>query len=821
MLQSLWTVLVCVVMATAVAPAHSYPENYLSAKLGASISTPCQLNKSSKAQNLLSDGPVATGSILFSRSGQPRSFTVDFGQTRTFDRVDWGAGGDCRHVKIEVSDKSADGPYEAIFEKGDLGGFQVLRLPLCKARWVRFDLGPGDPGGAYSVRIFKGYEHPRLVEVTKLLHAQISPNLPGLERFYAAADKGDWKRACKELRAYYAARHKPDGKPNPQYDLTRVTDLYNGKLDYAGIVNTQKIPIDWAYQKNGDWYEHKNFLNRGAILGVPMAAYYQTGDKKWLKFARDMFYDWIDANPKPTIMSGADYPTWRTLDSAARSGWLVTRFPEVCVTKGFDDELWANLLYSIWEICDYLKNDNFTGGNWLAHSSSSVMGIAELFPEFKDLKIWLAYGKSAFERNVLRDVLPDGKEMEDAPGYVAFACKAMLSTLMSLEKNGISVDPEARRRMDRSQDWLGAVTQPDGNTPNIGDWGGGEAYSLHTSQPFFKREDIKYILTKGKEGTVPTFCSTNFPQGGWSFMRSPYEEQPYENARHLTFHTSQGAHGHRDINGITAYAYGRELLIDPGTRSYEGADRDRYPVVKYHNTVCVDGKNYEEKDGKTEKWVSNAGIDYVLGSHGNYTGLTHRRSVLFVKPDYWVVHDDVYGSGEHTYDQNWHFAVDAGITENPSTKSVRTSYPDKGNLLMVPADPAGIKSEPIEFYVATQRMGGAKGEALSKGWKYAKSGPAPQSFDVVLHPYQGATAPDVSVRSLQVENADPKDITALEVKRGEFTDYILVSRAGPREMTAPAVGLKVNAEIAVVRVKGGAIVSVAGEKITGEPALGK
>lgn len=815
MRKSLWTVVVCLVLAAAVAPTQSYPVNYLSAKLGASVSTPSQLAKNSKASNILSDGPVANGNILFAGAEQHRVFTVDLGKMRTFDRVDYGCGGDWHSVKIEAAAKSADGPYTKVFEKDGLGVFQVLRLPLTKARWVRFDLGTSrGMAGAHSMRIFKGYEHPRLAQVTKLLYAQIKPGLPGLERFYAAAKKNDWKLACKELRAYYAARHKPEGAPNPKYDLKRVTDLYNGKLDHAGILDIQKVPIDWAYMKTGDWYEHKNFLNRGAILGVPMLAYYQTGDTKWLKFFRDVFYDWIDANPKPTVMSGADYPTWRTLDSAARTGWLVARFPEVCAKKGVDDELWANYLWSIWEHCDYLKNDNFTGGNWLAHSSSAVMGIAEAFPEFKDLKVWYEYGKSAFERNVLRDIHPDGKEMEDAPGYVAFACNAMLATLKSLETSGVKVDPEARARLNRFQTWLAAVTQPDGNMPNIGDWGGGQPYSLNDSQPYFKREDIKYTMTQGKEGTVPAWCSVNFPDGGWSIMRSAYEEKPYENARHLTFHTSQGAHGHRDINAITAYAYGRELLIDSGTRSYESVDRC-YGTVPYHNTMCVDGKDYDEKHGKTEKWVTNDGIDYVLGSHTNYPGLTHRRSVLFVKPDYWVVHDDVYGDGSHTYDQNWHFAADAGIVEDPATRALRTSYAEKGNLLMVPADAAALTSEPFDFLIATNRMGSSAGQVNSKGWRYAKSGPAPVAFDLVLYPYHDAKAPDVTVRPLQVEGADTKDVTALEVKRGDVIDYILVSRTGQREMVVTSAGLKVKAEIAVARVKGGKIVSVVGEKVEG------
>jgi hypothetical protein len=403
---------------------------------------------------------------------------------------------------------------------------------------------------------------------------------------------------------------------------------------------------------------------------------------------------------------------------------------------------------------------------------------------------------------------------------VSFAYNAMLATLLDLAKTGIPVDPEARRRMDKVQDWLGAVTQPNGETPMIGDWGGGDAYALHKSMPYFHREDIRYILTKGQHGVKPAFCSIHFPHGGWSIMRSAYDEKPYENARHLTFHTSQGAHGHRDINAITAYAYGRELLIDPGIRSYEGADLERYPTVPYHNTVCVDGQGYPAKAGTTEKWISNDGIDFVVGSHRNYAGLVHRRSVLFVKPEYWIVRDEVTGEGSHTYEQNWHFALDARITDEPVTKSVHTGYGTGGNLLIIPADSSGMESKPTECYVATKRMAAdSQGEARAKGWRYSKSGLAPRAFDVVLYPYSGPDAPPVSVASMAVVGANPREVTALAVRIRDVTDYVFVSRIGPRKMLAPSAKLTVEAEIAVIRTKGGKIESVRGERITDPPKL--
>ena len=829
MLKKYFVIIVCLGMLLgAVLPAQCYPENYLSDKLGASVSTQAKLWGNDKVEVILSDGPVSKGGFIFADIRQKQVFIVDLGQERIFDRMTFGSdnkGGNRipKLLKIEASSKGPDGPYQTILEKSDLGWFQVLRLPLAKARWVRFDLGEGEMGALVrAIRIYKGYEHPKLEEITKLLHECISPGMPGLEKFYAAADAGDWAKACTELRNYYATKFKlDDDPPNPKYDLTRVQDYVSGKLDYAGILRYETVPIDWSYQATTDWYEHKNFLNRGARIGVPIDAYYHTGDKKWLDEFRSVFYDWLDSSPKPTVMSGADYPVWRTLDSACRSGWFTSRFGKLTAARGAEDELWANYLYSIWEHADYLKGDNFTGGNWLSMTTSGVMDIAERFPEFKDQTDWLIFGKDAYEKNVLRDVYPDGKESEDAPGYVCMAYAGMVGTLQALEKVGVQVNPETRNRLNKTQDFLGAVTQPDGNMPYMGDWGGGDPYCLPGIWPYFKREDIHYILTKGKEGVMPANASVNFPDGGWSIMRSSYEEKPYESARHLVFKSSCGGHGHHDVLNITAYAYGRPLLIDPGIRSYEGADVERYVHTNYHNTICIDGQNKDWVTGKTERWVSNAGMDYAFGTHPANKGLTQRRSVIFVKPEYWIVHDDVLGEGSHTYDQNWHFAEDAGIVENPETKAVYTNYPRGGNLVMVPADPGSLKSEAIDFLIATDRLGSTKGQVESKGWRYSKTGPAPQVFDLVLYPYSRANAPKPSVKSLVVEGVNPVDVTALEVKIGGKTDYIFISRTGPRRMVCPAAKITVNGEMAVIRVRAGKPVRISGSNVKDVKFTGK
>lgn len=802
-----------VVLLSAAQVVTAYPANYLSPELGAKLVVQGRLADGSKAESLLSSGPVSRGEITYADGGQRCGFVADLGSERQFDRVDFGSGNGgsdraVKSLKIEISNSGVEGTYRTILTRSDLGYMQVLRLPLTKARWVRFDFGECAHGPyVHSLRLYKGYEHPRLAQVMALIAQRMDADQAGLEGFRRAALRKDWTSAAKALRRYYTSKFKPDPRMK-DYDISRAEGLYAGKLSFAGIDRQDTLPIDWSYQKTTDWYEHKNFLNRGSPLGVPVDAYHNTGDAKWVRFFKDVFYDWVDANPKPEAMSRADYPSWRTLDSALRSGWLVSRFDKVTACKGIDDELWANYLYSIWEHADYLKNDDFDGGNWLAMTTTAVMDIALKFPEFTDRKKWLEYGKSSFETNVLRDIRSDGKEVEDSPNYVCMAYTGMFTTLVSLEKAGVEVNPECRSRLNKVLDFVSAIVQPNGVFAQIGDGGGPIAYSLEPMWRYFKREDVRYVLTQGKEGTMPKAASVNFPEGGWSIMRSAYDEKPYANARQLIYKLSADSHGHHDVHSVTLCAYGRELLVDPGIASYEAADVDRYLHTGYHNTVCIDGKSQTRAAGTLQRWFSNGGVDYLRGTHHGYKNLDHTRSVLFVKPDYWLIEDEITGEGEHTYQQNWHFPPDAGLRKVDTDGGVVTSYKSGGNLMLLPLELAGITSEPFDFFIAHRTNADGK-DLSSQGWRFGASGVPPKRFTTLLYPFQGDQI-TLSTRQLK---ASASGVVAVEVKHGADTDYVVMSDSGAQLVELPEVDLRVDGEIAVVRISGGAVRRVSGANL--------
>ncbi|MGQ9455318.1 MAG: heparinase II/III domain-containing protein [Armatimonadota bacterium] len=241
-----------------------------------------------------------------------------------------------------------------------------------------------------------------------------------------------------------------------------------------------------------------------------------------------------------------------------------------------------------------------------------------------------------------------------------------------------------------------------------------------------------------------------------------------------------------------------------------------YPQTSYHNTITIDGQNQPRASGKTNRWVSTGGMDYVLGSFDGYKNLTHVRGIVFVKPDYWVVVDRVEGEGEHTYDQSWHFPADAALVEDPVTKAVHTTFPieqgdgyaKEGQLLMVPVDVEKLRSEPSEFFIATNRMGSNE-PVKSTGWKYSRQGTPPVSFDLVLYPYKGSQVPRVKVERLAVEG-NPVGLSAIKITHGERIDYVIVSWKNACTVSIPAEEISIDGEVAVIRTKNGRLSRVSG-----------
>jgi hypothetical protein len=131
-------------------------------------------------------------------------------------------------------------------------------------------------------------------------------------------------------------------------------------------------------------------------------------------------------------------------------------------------------------------------------------------------------------------------------------------------------------------------------------------------------------------------------------------------------------HGHADLLSMQCTIFGEPCLLDSGTFTYaaESQWRDFFRSTAAHSTVMIDGVSQAESVGpfgwqrrprvKLREWHSNAEFDFLDAEHDAYLSLpdpvVHRRRVIFVKPAYWILVDDLSGASRHQVDLLFQFA---------------------------------------------------------------------------------------------------------------------------------------------------------------------
>jgi hypothetical protein len=172
-------------------------------------------------------------------------------------------------------------------------------------------------------------------------------------------------------------------------------------------------------------------------------------------------------------------------------------------------------------------------------------------------------------------------------------------------------------------------------------------------------------------------------------------------------------HAHADLLSLTASAGGRHLLVDGGTFSYPGPERNAFRGAAAHNTLLVDGEGSSVPsadafqwavvaDGRALAWEATEASAYFEGTHDGFArlgdGVAHRRAVLLLPGLGWVVRDRVDARGEHTVRVHWHLAPGlAAAADGPgiATRVVDAEGRPALTLAAYTADgPARLRTEP-------------------------------------------------------------------------------------------------------------------------------
>lgn len=463
------------------------------------------------------------------------------------------------------------------------------------------------------------------------------------------------------------------------------------KFDELDSSETGNKKILWELNR------HQHFFS----LGV---AYWLTDDERFAEvFARHL-NSWMDDNPPGLGMNWAS-----SLEVAFRAISWIWAFHFFKKSDHFTPKLFfkaAKFLHLHGRHIEKYLSTYYSPNTHLTGEALGLYYLGTQLPFFERSAHWRKLGENILFSEISKQVFNDGVYFEQSTWYQRYTADffAHFVVLRSLWGD-ITPHPETtglEDRLEQTFDFLMQVTMPDGTTPIIGDDDGGRMLpltnassddfrgTLALSAVIFDRGDHKYVSGRPSEelfwlmgpdslqffDAIPTIepavNSSDFASGGYCVMRDGWSDTD----NYLIIDCGEigslaGGHGHADALSIEVAIHGKTLLVDSGTYTYhETKDlRNYFRSTAAHNTLEIDGRSSSEPGNafgwktraisKRDKWISTERFDYFEGHHDGYERLeqaaTHRRSILFLRNDYWIIRDFVETAGEHDYSLNFHF----------------------------------------------------------------------------------------------------------------------------------------------------------------------
>jgi hypothetical protein len=275
------------------------------------------------------------------------------------------------------------------------------------------------------------------------------------------------------------------------------------------------------------------------------------------------------------------------------------------------------------------------------------------------------------EENLRTDFRADGVHREASTHYHLVALRSFLAFRENAERYGIELADDVDERLGRACDFALHCHRPDGGVPALSDADGhGYPELLGLAAELLDREDLRWVATTGRGGTPPAECAASFADGGYFVQRSGWRDR---DERFLIFDCGplgDGGHGHYDLLSVEIAAGGRPLLVDPGRYTYAEEEpnlRRWFKGTAAHNTVCVDGLDQTPyRRGKPRGPVAEGrflerlrvpGLDVLHGeARSPAYDAVHRRRILFVAGEYWLIEDRLEAPSPHRYDLRFHLA---------------------------------------------------------------------------------------------------------------------------------------------------------------------
>jgi asparagine synthase (glutamine-hydrolysing) len=419
-------------------------------------------------------------------------------------------------------------------------------------------------------------------------------------------------------------------------------------------------------------------------------AYWRTGDDRYAEIFWQMVEDWRAHNPP---QQGANWKCGQEISfrvmawcfglygflfARATSPQRVASLAEMIAVSGQRVE--ANLDYAL------SQQNN--------HGISEGVGlwtIGTLFPEFKSAERWKVAGRSVLESHGRELIYDDGSFSQHSVNYHRLMLHDYLWALRLGDISGEPLSGELKERVSLSGRFLYQIQdESSGRVPGYGQNDGALILPLSNCD----RQDFRPVIQAAEYLSKATRC---YAQGAWDedllwlfgpeALAAPVaapvrEDLIAESGGYYTLRSETGfvfircasfrhRPGQADMLHADVWWRGQNMALDAGTYSYNAPApwNNALAHTAYHNTVVVDGLDQMNRAGKF-LWLpwaegrvrclrkSAAGrLSYWEGEHNGYerlkSAVTHRRAILRLGGECWLILDCLNSREEHLYRLHW------------------------------------------------------------------------------------------------------------------------------------------------------------------------
>ncbi|MDP2777853.1 MAG: alginate lyase family protein, partial [Anaerolineales bacterium] len=429
--------------------------------------------------------------------------------------------------------------------------------------------------------------------------------------------------------------------------------------------------------------------NRFSFFYTLVRAYALTQDETYAEAFWKSLLDWAEHNPPNTganWMDGQEIAlrlmAWtfgyhQFSRSPSSTPQRIAQFTQFVAAQA--ERIYKNIDYAISTRSNHTISEAF--GAWM---------VGLLFPELKDSEKYLKLGRELLEREASAQIFPDGSYSMYSLNYHRFVLHIYLYALRLGELNQSPISSLVYSVAAKSINYLYQLIDPQtGQMPVCGSNDGALVLPLNNCDFTDYRPLLQLgaMITNGKrlfdsgawdedlywlcgsqslQGEVDSSkqINQNFSNGGVYVLRGAQSKAVIRCTDY------QARPSHADQLHVDLWFQDNNIACDAGTYLYsgEGNWRNGLAHTAAHNTVIVDSKD-QMKMASRFTWTNWAQGKVLQnkpnlwqGQHDGYKPVTHKRTVMMLNDDRWLIVDHLHAKQFHHYSLHW-LLNDSGVQE--------------------------------------------------------------------------------------------------------------------------------------------------------------